>query len=61
MIIEIDYEIIPNEEFEEIKENCTRLMTEILMDLYKAKHSRLALARAEVQIKNLKEQNDLKE
>ena len=34
MNIEIDYEIVSDEEFEEIKNNCTRLMTELLFDLY---------------------------
>jgi len=46
MIVEIEYNIVPDKEFEEIKKNCTKLVTELLIDLY---------------INNLKEQNDLKE
>lgn len=34
MKVEIDYEIVSEQEFEEIKKNCTRLMTELLFDLY---------------------------
>lgn len=37
MKIEIDYEIVPDEEFEEIKKNCTKLMLELFINNLKNK------------------------
>lgn len=35
MIVEIDYEIIPDEEFEKIKKNCAKIMLELFFDSLK--------------------------
>jgi hypothetical protein len=37
MKIEIDYEIIPDEEFEEIKNNCNKILMELFVDSLKEK------------------------
>ena len=35
MIIEIDYEIVSDEEFDQIKKNCTKIITEFFVNWLK--------------------------
>lgn len=35
MRVEIEYEIVPDEEFEEIKKNCTKVLMELFVDSLK--------------------------